>query len=46
MRNHKPSPLDYGNGRRTITFKDEEDVKNKATDLQSIIEEWLLFVDE
>jgi hypothetical protein len=36
---------DYKDGRRTVVFKDMEDVKSKAKTLQNIIKEWLKLVD-
>ena len=37
---------DYKDGRRTVTFKDMEDVKTKEKPLQKIIEQWLKLVDK
>lgn len=36
---------DYKDGRRLIVFKDLEDVKSKATDLQNTIKKWLQLID-
>jgi len=36
---------DYKDGRRTLVFKDLEDVKAKQKDLQAIIKKWLSMVD-
>ena len=37
---------DYKDGRRTIIFKDLEDVKAKQENLQHLIKEWLKLVDK
>ena len=37
---------DYKDGRRTVSFKDIEDVKTKEKSLQKIIEQWLKLVDK
>jgi hypothetical protein len=37
---------EYKDGRRTITFKDMEDVKLKEKALQKIIRQWLKLVDK
>ena len=36
---------DYKDGRRLITFKSIDDVKNKGKDLQKVIKQWINLVD-
>lgn len=36
---------DYKDGRRLITFKGIDDVKNKGKDLQKVIKQWINLVD-
>lgn len=37
---------DYNDGRRTVLFKDREDVKSKEKALQLVIKDWLKQVDK
>ena len=37
---------DYKDGRKTIVFKDMEDVKSKQKRLQDVIKKWLALVDQ
>jgi hypothetical protein len=37
---------DYKDGRRLVTFKDTDDLKDKATALQDVIKKWLALVEK
>jgi hypothetical protein len=37
---------DYKDGRRLVTFKDTDDVKDRATALQDVIKKWLALVEK
>ncbi len=37
---------EYKDGRRLVTFKSMDDVKNKGKDLQKVIKQWLNLVDQ
>jgi hypothetical protein len=37
---------DYKDGRRLVTFKDTDDLKDRATALQDVIKKWLALVEK